>query len=174
MRNFASISRRIAFWTVVVSLIASAAYGQVSSGVVLGTVRDATGAIVPGVSIKVTAANTGVVRETITNESGTYRVEPLPPGPYKVEADLPGFKTEVRTLTLNIEPARLDFTMVVGSVAEVVNVEGQAPILQTDDSSLGQLVDERKIVDLPLNGRDFSQLTYIVPGAYGPRPNSNL
>jgi hypothetical protein len=126
------------------------------------------------VAVKVTATNTGLVHETITNESGTYRVEPLPPGPYQVEANLSGFKAEVRTIALNIEPARIDFTLVVGSVSEVVNVEGQAPILQTDDSSLGQLVDERKIVDLPLNGRDFSQLTYIVPGAYAPRPNSNL
>src|SRR5690349_10050636 len=93
-------------------LFASPLSAQVSSGVILGTVKDATGAIIPRVSIKATATNTGRVHETITNESGTYRVEPLPPGPYRVEADLTGFKAEVRTLTLNIEPARVDFTLV--------------------------------------------------------------
>jgi len=174
MRNHGLGLYHTAALAAVIVLCASAAYAQVSSGIVLGTARDASGAVVPGVAIKATATNTGLVHETITNETGTYRIEPLPPGPYRVEADLPGFKTEVRTITLNIEPARIDFVMVVGSVNEVVNVEGQAPILQTEDSSLGQLVDERKIVDLPLNGRDFSQLTYIVPGAYAPRPNSNL
>jgi hypothetical protein len=165
---------RIVALAVMIFSCCVAGYAQVSSGVVLGTVKDPSGAVIPGVAVKVTATNTGLVHETVTNESGTYRVEPLPPGPYRVESNLTGFKAEVRNITLNIEPARVDFTLVVGEVSEVVNVQGDAPILQTDDSSLGQLVDERKITDLPLNGRDFSQLTYIVPGAYAPRPNSNL
>src|SRR5206468_5230821 len=104
------------------------------------------------------------------------RMDLLPPGNYQVEADLPGFRKEVRNgVAVGIDQrARIDFKMVVGEVSEVVNVEGQAPLVQTEDSNVGQLVDQRKIISLPLNGREFSQLAYIVPGAYAPRPNSQL
>lgn len=152
------------------------AQAQLSSGAILGTVADSSGAVIPGVSIRITNTGTGLLRDAVTNESGNYRVDLLQPGVYQVEADLAGFKKEVRRgVTVSIDQrARIDFTMVVGEVSEVINVEGQAPLVQTEDSNVGQVVDERKIVALPLNGREFSQLAYIVPGAYAPRPNSQL
>jgi len=157
-------------------LVVPTGYSQLSSGSILGTVADTSGAVIPGAQVKITNTGTGAVRELVTNESGSYRADLLPPGEYQVEAELPGFRKEIRKgITLSIDQrARIDFSMVVGEVAQVVNVEGQAPIVQTDDSNVGQVVDERKIVALPLNGREFSQLAYIVPGAFAPRPNSNL
>src|SRR5215813_8699485 len=118
---------------------------QLSSGVVLGTVSDASGAVIPGVSIKITNTGTGLSRDAITNESGNYRVDLLPPGDYQVEADLAGFRKEIRRgVTVSIDQrARIDFTMVVGEVSQVINVEGQAPLVQTEDSNVGQVVDER-------------------------------
>src|SRR5690349_20344581 len=152
------------------------AYSQLSSGAILGTAADASGAVIPGVAITVTNTGTRLVRDAVTNESGNYRVDLLPIGDYQIEANLPGFRKQIRTgVTVSIDSrVRVDFTLAVGDVAEVVNVEGQAPIVQTDSSGVGVVVEERKIVSLPLNGRNFSQLAYIVPGAYAPRPNSQI
>lgn len=113
----------------VLVVIALPAYSQLSSGSILGTVSDPTGAVIPGVSIKVTNVGTGLVRETLTNESGNYRLDLLPRGDYQIEAELAGFKKGVRRgVTVSIdERVRIDFTLVVGEVSEVINVEGQAP-----------------------------------------------
>jgi hypothetical protein len=153
-----------------------AAYSQLSSGAILGTVTDSSGAVIPGVSITVTNLGTRLVREAVSNESGNYRVDLLPIGDYQIEANLPGFRKEVRKgVNVSIDSrVRIDFALPVGDVSEVINVEGQAPIVQTDSSGVGVVVEERKIAALPLNGRNFSQLAYIVPGAYAPRPNSQI
>src|SRR5437899_2779466 len=145
-------------------------------GTITGRVTDETGAVIPGVAIKVTNVNTGVARDTITNETGIYSVELLPVGDYRVEAELSGFKKEVRSgVTLVVDQvARIDFTLKVGAASEVVEVTGSAPLVQTDNSSLGAVIEDRKVVDLPLNGRDFSALTYLVPGAFVPSQGSAL
>jgi outer membrane receptor protein involved in Fe transport len=160
----------------VVFAFGPAVYAQLSSGAVLGTVTDTSGAVIPGVGITITNTGTHLVRETVTNESGNYRVDLLPVGDYQIEANLPGFRKEVRNgINVSIDARlRVDFSLAVGDVSEVVNVEGQAPLVQTDSSGVGVVVDEQKIVGLPLNGRNFSQLAYIVPGAYAPRPNSQI
>ena len=166
------------FLTVLLLLftVANSGYAQLSSGAILGTVTDTSGAVVPGVSIAVTNTGTGLVRDAVTNESGNYRVDLLPVGSYQIAADLPGFRKSIRT-GVNVEidsRVRVDFALSVGDVSEVVNVEGQAPLVQTDSSGVGVVVEAQKIVSLPLNGRNFSQLAYIVPGAYAPRPNSQI
>jgi outer membrane receptor protein involved in Fe transport len=152
------------------------AYGQLSSGSILGTITDATGAVIPGVSVKVTNSAIGLTREVISNESGNYRVDQLPIGSYNIEVQLAGFKTEVRAnVKVDIDQrARLDFVLQPGSVTDVIEVSAEAPLVQSEDSSIGQVVEERKIIALPLNGRDFSQLAYMVPGAFTPRPGSSL
>jgi outer membrane receptor protein involved in Fe transport len=154
----------------------SPVFSQLSSGTVLGTVSDASGALIPGVEVKVSNSATGVTRETMTNESGNYRVDQLPVGIYVVETDLSGFKKGVHSgVNVDIDArVRIDFALSPGDISEVVDVTSAAPLVQTDDSTVGQVVDERKIMTLPLNGRDFSQLAYIVPGAYAPRPGSSL
>jgi hypothetical protein len=145
-------------------------------GTITGRATDETGAVIPGVSIKITNANTGIGREAVTNETGTYTVELLPAGQYRVEAELPGFKKEIHSgITLNVgQTARIDLLLRIGEVTDVVDVTGEAPLVQTEDSSLGAVIDDRKVVDLPLNGRDFSALTYLIPGAFRPIQGSNL
>jgi outer membrane receptor protein involved in Fe transport len=157
-------------------VLVAPAYSQLSSGTILGTVADGTGAVIPGVSVTATNSAIGLNRSVITNESGNYRIDQLPLGTYSVQVELAGFKKEVRNnVKVDIDArVRLDFELNPGSVSEVVEVTSAAPLVQTDDSSVGQVVEERKIISLPLNGRDFSQLAYIVPGAYAPRPGSSL
>jgi len=156
--------------------LAGLSYAQLSSGSILGTITDGTGAVIPGVTIKISNPDIGLSREVLSNESGNYRVDQLPIGAYNIEVELTGFKKEVRSgVRINIDQrARLDFTLQPGNVSEVVEVRADAPIVQSEDSSIGQVVEERKIVALPLNGRDFSQLAYMVPGAFTPRPGSSL
>lgn len=149
---------------------------QVSSGVLLGAITDSTGAAIPGVTVTATNEGTQLRREIVSNEIGNYRIDLLQPGLYTVSAELPGFKREVRT-RLNIDVGqqlRMDFTLQVGQVTEVVEAIATAPVVQTEDSQVGQVIEERKIVDLPLNGRNFSQLAYISPGTFAPRPGSYL
>ncbi len=153
----------------------SMSFGQ-GAGAMLGTVTDASGAMIPGVEITVTNQGTNQVRTGITNETGNYRVEPLMNGVYSVSAELAGFRKEVRTdIKVDVDArVRIDFKLEVGSVSEVVEVTGAAPVVQTDSSQVGTVVDERKILDLPLNGRNFSSLAYITPGTFAPRPGSHL
>src|SRR5262245_44118010 len=167
-------STSLKFFVIALAIIwavATPAYSQLSSGTVLGTVSDGTGAVIPGVSVTASNSAIGLNRSVITNESGNYRVDQLPLGTYSVTVELAGFKKEVRNnVKVDIDArVRLDFVLNPGSVSEVVEVTSAAPLVQTDDSSVGQVVEERKIISLPLNGRDFSQLAYIVPGAYAPR-----
>jgi len=152
------------------------AHAQVSAGAVLGTVSDPSGALIPGVTITVTNEGTNQSRQAITNESGSYRVEPLQAGFYTVSAELSGFKKEVRS-RVNVDVnarVRMDFTLQVGQVSETVDVAAAAPLVQTDDSQVNQVMDTRRIVELPLNGRNFSQLAYLTPGTFAPRPGSHL
>ncbi len=153
----------------------SHAYGQ-STSAIIGIVTDASGASIPGVEITATNQGTNQVRSVVTNETGNYRIEPLQVGVYSVSAELPGFRKQVRTdLKVDLDAkVRLDFRLEVGAISEVVEVQGSAPVVQTDTSQVGQVVDERKIVDLPLNGRSFSSLAYITPGTFSPRPGSTL
>ncbi|MBI4475335.1 MAG: carboxypeptidase regulatory-like domain-containing protein [Acidobacteria bacterium] len=160
----------------VICASAPGAHAQVSAGAILGTVSDITGAHIPGVTITVTNEGTNQSRQAITNETGNYRVEPLQIGRYTISAELEGFRKEVRN-GVNVEidaRVRMDFVMQVGEVTEVLEVTAQAPLVQTDDSQVGQIMDQRKIVDLPLNGRNFAQLAYLTPGTFAPRPNSHL
>ncbi len=156
--------------------IAMHAHGQVSSGAILGSVTDSSGALIPGVSITVTHQGTNQTRTAITNESGTYRVEPLQSGVYTISAELSGFKKEVRNgVRVEVDArVRMDFALQVGAVSEQIEVQASAPLVQTDDSQVNQVMDQRKIVELPLNGRNFSQLAYLTPGTFAPRPGSHL
>lgn len=158
------------------ALHASPAFGQTSAGAILGTVSDVSKALIPGVVITANNQGTNQTRQVISNETGNYRVEPLPAGVYTITAELPGFRKEARTdVKVDVDArVRLDFVLEVGAVTDTVEVTGSAPIVETDTSRVGQVVDQRKIEDLPLNGRNFSSLAYITPGAFAPRPGSHL
>ncbi len=159
----------------VVMLISTSAYGQ-NNGAIIGVASDASGAMIPGVEVTATNQGTNQTRQVVTNEAGNYRIEALQVGVYTVSAELPGFRKMVKKdLKVDVDARlRVDFSLEVGAVSEVVEVTGTAPVVQTDTSQLGQVVEERKIVELPLNGRNFSALAYITPGTFAPRPGSNL
>lgn len=140
---------------------------QTSRATILGTVKDETGAVLPGVTITARHVRTDFVRTAITSNSGDYVVPELPVGEYEVSAELPGFRKEVITgLVLQVDQrARIDMTLKVGEVTERITVTGEAPIVQSESSAVGTVIENKKILDLPLNGRDFAQLATLTPGA---------
>ena len=146
------------------------ALAQMDTGTISGIVRDAQGAIIPGATIVVTDVDTNASFSTITSDSGFYTVPQLRVGRYKVAASLPGFKTEVRAgITLRVqEVARVDFTLQVGEISDQVTVTGGAPLLETETSSVGQVIEGKTITDLPLNGRNYLQLAKLTAGVVEP------
>ncbi len=160
----------------VVLLLAVSAAGQSTTGTITGTVSDVTGAVLPGVEVTVTNVGTNLTRSLITNESGLYTAPQLPLGNYRVEALLPGFQTAVRSgITLNVDQrARIDLVLEVGQVTEVVEVTAEAPLIQTEDSSIGTVIDQQKVTELPLNGRNFESLVLLVPEAVTSPQGSHL
>jgi hypothetical protein len=132
-----------------------------------GTVRDASGASVPGVSVVVTKLDTRSVRNTVSNEAGFFVVPLLPPGEYQIQLSKNGFKSITETgIVLQVnEQARQDFTLDLGAVADSVTITSTVPLLETATAARGQVIDNQKIVDLPLNGRDYLQLALLSVGA---------
>ena len=157
-------------------MMVGGAIAQSTTGTITGTVSDVTGAVLPGVEVTVTNEGTNLTRNLITNESGNYTAPQLPIGNYRVEAVLPGFQTAVRSgITLNVdERARIDLVLQVGQVTEVVEVSAEAPLIQTEDSSVGTVIDQRKVTQLPLNGRNFESLVQLVPEAVTAHQGSHL
>lgn len=152
-------------------------FGQQGLASITGTVEDASGALLPGVNITVTNKNTGVVTKTTTNGAGVYTVLQLPIGTYNVQAEKEGFKTEVKTgLILNAEQqAGTSFSLTVGQVSEKVEVGANAEAVETETAALQQAVNERAIMELPLNGRNPADLVFLTPGTVNllnPNPNN--
>jgi hypothetical protein len=131
-----------------------------------GEVRSVDGASVAGCTVSVTETATGRVVQIATNQAGLYNMNYLRPGPYRIEVASPGFRGEVRqgvTLATG-ERVRVDFTLAVGAVEEQTTVTAEAPLLQSETSSLGQVVGNRSVLQLPLNGRSFLPLVALAPG----------
>ena len=137
-----------------------------TTGSVSGTIKDNSGAVVPGVSVTVANVATQASRTTTSGASGSYEIALLPPGRYRITAELQGFRTEERSdVTLQVsQNARFDFTMSVGALEESITVQGVSPLVDTRDAAMGQVVEQTKIVELPLNGRNFRDLGLIAPG----------
>lgn len=140
---------------------------------VLGIVSDPTGAVIPGASVTVTNIATGVKRPVTSAADGKYEVRYLVPGRYSVEVTAAGFRpARVSDLTIQInQQARVDISMQVGEVAEAVEVNAASPLLQTENATLGEVVGGERIVNLPLNGRTFTQLAALTPGVRVSDPN---
>ena len=153
---------------------ASWVYGQTAS--ITGTVTDPAGAVLPGVTITITEVQTNASRTFITDDRGDYRVSLLLPGRYRVEAAAAGFKTAIReNIVLSVDDRlRVDFTLQIGEVAEKLIVTTSTPIVQSETSSVGMVIDNRRLVELPLNGRQFESLVQLVPGSLSPAPGSAL
>src|SRR5437016_4246943 len=132
-----------------------------------GSVRDESGAVLPGVEITATQTDTGISRMTITNETGLYVLPNLPLGPYRLEAALPGFRTFVQTgivLQVNSNPV-INVVLDVGQVAEQVEVQANAALVETRSSGVGQVIENARILELPLNGRQVTDLITLAGGA---------
>lgn len=141
-------------------------WAQTPTASILGTVKDETGAVLPGVSITAKSLDTNQTRTAVTDDRGLYRLALLPLGTYEVQTELAGFRTEIRrpiTLTIGRE-AVVDFTLKVGGIEDKVLVTGEAPLVETTTAVTAGLVDDKKIRDLPLNGRDFAQLALLQEG----------
>ncbi|MBI4459119.1 MAG: TonB-dependent receptor [Acidobacteria bacterium] len=139
-----------------------------TTGTVLGTVSDSTGAVIPGAMLTTRNTETGISRTATTDSGGRYLSPQLGIGNYEVVAEAPGFQTVVRSginLTVGRE-ARVDFTLQVGAVAERITVTGEAPLIETTSSSVGGLVNEAQMKELPLNARSYEQLATIQPTVY--------
>ena len=139
---------------------------QVTTGAILGTVTDDTGAVLPGVGVSVTNVETGLTREAVSNDEGRYSARNLVSGAYRIQAELAGFQTAVRRgVTLSVgQEAVINFTLQIGQISELVEVTGDAPLVNTTSGTLAGLVDDRTMRELPLNGRDYTQLATLHPG----------
>ena len=151
--------------SLVLSLIAVPASAQ-ESGTILGVVRDASGGTVPDAKITITNADTNDSRSATTGDDGAFRVPGLRPGHYSVRIEKDGFKSSTQTaLTLNVaEELVVNRSLEVGAATQEVTVTGEAPVVNTTTSTLGALVDDQRVADLPLNGRNYIDLTLIQPG----------
>src|SRR2546428_10325563 len=139
---------------------------QVTTADVVGRVTDSSGAVLPGVTIVIENLGTGATRSSVSSDTGDFVFNLLPSGRYSVRFELPGFKTfTVASLVLAAgDRARIDAQMMVGALNESVNVEEQAPLLQTDSAALGPAITGKLVQDLPLTGRNYVQLTQLVTG----------
>jgi hypothetical protein len=141
--------------------------GQTTNGSIGGTITDPSGAAVGGVQVQVTNTDTGLQRSATTLDNGTYAIPQLPPGMYDLTVQKAGFATEDRKavqLLVN-QAATIDFKLAVAAVSQTVDVTGAPPPLNTTNATLGGVVEHQQIIDLPLNGRSFTQLTLLTPGS---------
>ncbi len=152
---------------VAVLLSPSAAYSQQSSATINGTVKDSSGAVVEGADITLTNLDTSVARASVTNSAGNYVFVDILPGPYSMKVSKPGFSSitqERITMSVN-QTATYDFTLAVGATQQSVTVEGTAVAIEASTSELGTVINEQAVKELPLNGRNFTQLLTLTPGA---------
>jgi hypothetical protein len=148
-------------------LAAGTAVAQTVRGTILGTVTDPSGAVIRQAKVTVREIATGLTRSEVTNDAGEYSIPQLPAGRYDVSVEQPNFKKTERTgVELRVDDRlRIDVTLTVGQVSETVAVEAGAPVVSTDSATVGNVVDNKKVTELPLNGRNFLQLNLLVPGA---------
>ena len=145
---------------------ASVLMAQMPTATILGFVRDPSGAVVPQANLTARNMETGQTRTSVSADDGSYRFSALPIGKYEVRSEKTGFETDVHSgLTLNVgDEAVVNFELKVGGVEQVTVVTGEAPLVNTTSGSLGSLVNEQKVEDLPLNGRNYIDLTLLQPG----------
>ncbi len=155
-------------------LLATAAGAQENTATILGQVLDPSGLGIPGATVTVRNTQTGITRTVTTNESGNYTVPLLPIGQYDVTTEQAGFKKAGRTgIVLQVaQHARVDFKLEVGMRDETVMVAAALQLTQTDESSMGAVVDNTKVSELPLNGREFYSLALLVPSVVPPAQGS--
>jgi hypothetical protein len=152
--------------TAVLLLVGAMSYAQNPNATVSGAVTDTTGAVVPNAAVVFTNVSTGIPYKTVSNGDGQYRLNGLIPGVYRGEAQQQGFKSVVKdNITLHVEDqVAINFAMEVGSLEQSVVVEAGEPLIDSQSTSLGQVIEGRQVQDTPLNGRNAMNLVALVPG----------
>ena len=146
--------------------VAAPALGQLPTASIRGIVRDAQEAVLPGVTVTVTHSETGLTRNTVTNEQGAYRIPALPSGTYKAVAEMQGFQLRTWNVQLSLnQDAELNVMLVVAGLTEAVQVTSEAPLVDTTKSEMSRTFTSKQIADLPLPGRNYLNLMLSVPGA---------
>ena len=161
------LSRSLLLLVAAMLATANLTYGQTAE--VTGRVTDRNTAVVPGTEVSISSVETGVSRKAVTNDEGYYTIPLLQPGAYQLTVRKEGFKPVARdNVALEVgQTARLDFTLEAGNVNEVLNIVEQSPLLSQETSSLGQVIDGKKITNIPLNGRSPFRLVQLTPGVLG-------
>ena len=156
-------------------LLSGALLGQKTTQLT-GRITDQSAAVIPGANLTVINEDTGIKRATESNELGYYTVPLLQPGHYRVTVQKEGFRPLTRSgITLEVEQtARVDFVLELGAVTESVQVTADVSRVDTVSSVLKEVVDARRIRELPLNGRDANQLIFLLPGVYTTNDTSGL
>jgi Carboxypeptidase regulatory-like domain/TonB-dependent Receptor Plug Domain len=133
-------------------------------GTITGEVKDSSGAVVPGATVTVLNKATNATRTATSNEVGLFDFPALPPGNYTVKTELEGFKTATRDLELQVQQTvRVNFTLELGTLSEMATVTGVSPLVETSNATVGTVIENRRIVELPLNGRNYLQLVALSP-----------
>ena len=175
--------KAISSWTLrtslalAVSLMLSSAtpmQAQVDAGAILGAVTDASGAVVKGATVTLTNEGTAATLSTTTGDDGGYKFAPVKIGSYTVGVTIQGFtSSEHKNLTVNVGASVVaNFSLKPGQVTETVEVTTDAPVLQTQDASIGQVVNSRSVNNLPLNGRNFTFLAQLAAGVNTPQADT--
>jgi outer membrane receptor protein involved in Fe transport len=159
----------VALIALTVVILPSAAWSQ-ATGQLAGTVTDESGSVLPGVTITIKNTATNQSRNVSTGEDGYFSAPLLPPGEYNVTATLDGFSTLTRegVRVSAAETSRVNLQLAIGEVTEAITVSGDASFIETSNATLGIVIEEQTIVDLPLNGRNFTQLGTLIPGVVAP------
>jgi hypothetical protein len=153
----------VSAWLLAFALVGGTAWAQANTAQISGTVKDPTGAVLPGVEISVTQTATGAKRTAVTNETGNYVFASLPLGPYMLEAGLPGFKTYIQTgivLQVDANPT-INVALQLGQVSDQVEVQANAALVETHSTGIGTVVDNQRVAELPLNGRNATELVFL-------------
>lgn len=148
------------------ALIAAPALYAQTQGTIQGVVSDDSGAVIPGATVTVTNTDTGVASQSTTNAVGSYTVPGLNPGPYTITATSEGFAPQERPgFRLEVgQTARVDFSLSVGTVTEIVEVSAAAQLIQSEKTEVGQVIDSKRILEMPLNGRNYLELAKFSVG----------
>ena len=168
------VGRAIAL-AVVLLLQQRFAFPQAGSGAIVGSVSDDSGASVSGASVTLTNTGTGFARAVTTNASGQYVAPAIPTGVYSIAVEKPGFRKLIREgiVLTAADTATINLTLAVGDVKQAIEVTAGAPLLEAQNADVSELIDNRRIIDMPLNGRTFTSLLLLTPGAHA-GSSSNL
>jgi carboxypeptidase family protein/TonB-dependent receptor-like protein len=154
--------------------MATPAWAQ-STGAIQGNITDAQGSVVPGTTVTVRNVATGVERSVVSDAAGDYLAPSLAPGPYRLEARLSGFQDQLREVDVEVaRTAVVNIRLTVGALSEAVSVTASTPVIEIATTSVGQVITQRTVQEIPLNGRHFVDLGLLIPGSVTPPQNGFL